>query len=170
MDLRFQVPVQYHSSQHQTLRLSPGMSPTRWAFRFDTVSSFLLDLFPHSSPVAYWAPTDLGISAFSSYLFAFSYSLWSSQGKNTAVVCHSLFQWTTFCKNSPHALHGLAHSFLELDKAVVHVDSFVSFLWLWFSFSVLWGIRIRGLWKLPDGGDWLCGKLGLVQMGGAVNL
>ena len=24
----------------------------------------------------------------------------------------------------------------------------------------LWQIRIRGLWKLPDGRDWLCGKLG----------
>ena len=128
MGLRFQVPVQNRSSQHQTLLLSPVMSPTRWAFCFDTVSSFLLDLFPHSSPVAYWAPTDLGISAFSVLSFCLSYSLWSSQGKNTAVVCHSLFQWTTFCKNSSHALHGLAHSFLELDKAVVRVDSLVSFL------------------------------------------
>ena len=35
------------------------------------------------------------------YLFAFSYCSWGSQGKNTAVVCHSLHQWTTFCKNSP---------------------------------------------------------------------
>ena len=29
--------------------------------------------------------------------------------------------------------HGMAYSFLELDKAVVHV---ISFLWLWFSFSL----------------------------------
>ena len=27
-------------------------------------------------------------------------------------------------------LHGMAHSFIELDKAVVHVTSFISFLWL----------------------------------------
>ena len=26
---------------------------------------------------------------------------WGSQDKNTAVVCHSLLQWTTFCQNSP---------------------------------------------------------------------
>ena len=26
---------------------------------------------------------------------------WGSQGKNTGVVCHSLFQWTMFCQNSP---------------------------------------------------------------------
>ena len=31
--------------------------------------------------------------------------------------------------------------------------------------SALWGIRIRGLWKLPDRRDWLCRKLGLVLMG-----
>ena len=60
------------------------------------------------------------------------------------------------------ALHGMAHSFTELDKAVVHVISLVSFLWLWFSF---W---IRGLWKLPDGRDWLRGKLGLALMVGAM--
>ena len=35
------------------------------------------------------------------------------------------------------ALQGMAHSFIELDKAVVHVISLVSFLWLWFSFKVL---------------------------------
>ena len=37
-----------------------------------------------------------------------------------------------------------------------------------FSLSALWWRRIRGLWKLPDGSDWLCGKLGLVLMGGAM--
>ena len=36
-----------------------------------------------------------------------------------------------------------------------------------FILSALWWIRIRGLWKLPDGRDWLWGKLGLVLMGGA---
>ena len=33
------------------------------------------------------------------------------------------------------ALHGMAHSFIELDNAVVHVIRLVSFLWLWFSVS-----------------------------------
>ena len=32
-----------------------------------------------------------------SYLFAFSYSSWSSQAKNTEVVLYSLLQWITFC-------------------------------------------------------------------------
>ena len=37
-----------------------------------------------------------------------------------------------------------------------------------FILSALWQLRIRGLWKLPDGRDWLWGKLGLVLMGGAM--
>ena len=52
------------------------------------------------------------------------------------------------------ALHSMACSFIELDKAVIHVISVVTFLWLVFILSALWWIRIRGLWKLPDGRDW----------------
>ena len=35
------------------------------------------------------------------------------------------------------ALHGMAHSFIEIDKAVVHVIRLVSFLRLWFSVCLL---------------------------------
>ena len=54
------------------------------------------------------------------------------------MVCHSLLQWTTFCQTSPPwpAHLGWPHmawlSFIELDKAVVHVIRLTSFLWLWF--------------------------------------
>ena len=37
-----------------------------------------------------------------------------------------------------------------------------------FSLFALWWRRIRGLWKLPDGRDWLRGKLDLVLMGRAM--
>ena len=37
-----------------------------------------------------------------------------------------------------------------------------------FSLSALWWRRIRGLWMLPDGRDWLRGKLGIVLMGRAM--
>ena len=37
-----------------------------------------------------------------------------------------------------------------------------------FILPVLWWIRIRDLWKLPDGRDWLRVKLGLVLMFGAM--
>ena len=56
-----------------------------------------------------------------------------SQGKSTEVVCHSLLQWTTFLSElstmtypSGLALHGMAQSFTELDRAVVQVISLVS--------------------------------------------
>ena len=65
------------------------------------------------------------------------------------------------------ALQGMALSFIELDKAVVHVIRLVSFLWLWFSVYLPSWRRIRGLWKFPDGRDWQRGKQGLVLMGGA---
>ena len=37
-----------------------------------------------------------------------------------------------------------------------------------FILSAFWWIRIRGLWKLPDGRDWLWGNLVLVLIGDAM--
>ena len=74
-----------------------------------------------------------------SCLFAFSYSLWGSQGRNTEMVCHSLLQWTTFCQNSPpwpihlEWSYTACLSFTELDKAVGHmIIKWASCFWLWF--------------------------------------
>ena len=65
MDLIIQVPMQHCSSQHRTL-LSPwDSSTTGHCFLFGSTSSFLMGLLLCSSPVAYWAPTDLGSSSFS---------------------------------------------------------------------------------------------------------
>ena len=65
MDLIFQIPMKYCSLQYQTLLPSPVTSTTGCYFCFDSVSSFFLDLFLHWSPVAYWAPSNLGSSSFS---------------------------------------------------------------------------------------------------------
>ena len=65
MDLTFQVPMQYCSLQHGTLLLSPVTSTTGYCSCFGSIPSFFLELFLHWSPVAYWAPTDLGSSSFS---------------------------------------------------------------------------------------------------------
>ena len=100
MDLTFQVPMQYCSLQHWTLLLSPVTSTTGYCFCFGSILSFFLELFLHWSPVAYWAPTDLVNPLSVSYHFSFSYSSWSSQGKNTEVVCHCLLQWTTLCQRN----------------------------------------------------------------------
>ena len=138
MDMTLQVPMQHCCFQHRILLLSPVTSTAGYCFCFGCIPSFFLELFLHSSPVAYWAPTDLGNSSFSILSFAFSYCSWGSQGKNTEVVCHSLLQWTTFCQTSPPwpARLGWPHTdwlrFTDLDKAVVHVIRLASVLWLWF--------------------------------------
>ena len=57
--------------------------------------SFFLELFLHSSPVAYRAPTNLGSSAFSVVSFCLFILFMGSHGKNTEVVCHFLLQWNS---------------------------------------------------------------------------
>ena len=149
MDLTFQDPMQYCSLQHWTLLLSPVTSTTEYCFCFGSIPSFFLELFLHWSPVAYWAPTNLGSSSFSILSFCLFYYSWGSQGKNTEVVCHSLLQWTTFCQTSPPwpVRLGWPHtawlSFIELDKTVVCVIRLASFLWLCRNSSLF--IEVRNL-------------------------
>ena len=65
MDLTFQVPMQYCSSQHWTLLESPATSTTGCCFHSGSISSIFQELFLYSSPVAYWVSTNLGSSSFS---------------------------------------------------------------------------------------------------------
>ena len=51
-------------------------------------------------------------------------------------VHHILSELSTMTRLSWVALQGMAHSFIELDKTVVHVISLVNFLWLWLSFCL----------------------------------
>ena len=48
-------------------------------------------------------------------------------------VDHILSELSTMTHPSWVTLHDMANSFIELDKAVVHVISLISFLRLWFS-------------------------------------
>ena len=61
-------------------------------------------LFPSSKLDTCW-PGNLSMS----YLFAFSYCLWDSQGKNTEVIDHSLLLWTVLSgpDKQGHALQSL---------------------------------------------------------------
>ena len=143
MDLTFQVPIQYYSLQHQTLLPSPITSTTGCCFYFGSIPSFFLELCLHWSPVAYWAPTDLGSSSFSILTFClfilfmgFSRQEYWSGLPFPSPVDHVLSELSAMICPSWVALHSMAHSFIELDKAVVHVISLVSFLWLWFSFCL----------------------------------
>ena len=85
-------------------------------------------------------------------------------------VDHVLSELSTMTCPSSVALHGIAHSFIELGKAVVcqcDQTGYFSVIVV-FRLSSLWWKRIRGLWKLTDGREWLRGKLGLVLVGRAM--
>ena len=139
MDLTFQVPTQYcsysigpyfyHQSDSQLgIVFALALSLHSFWSYFSTLRQ------QHNGHLSTW---EVHLSV--SYLFAFSYHSWGSQGRNTDVVCpfpspvdHVLSELSTMTPPSWVALQGMAHSFIELDKTVVHVISLVSFLWLWF--------------------------------------
>ena len=143
MDLTFQVPMKYCPLFYQTLLPSPVTSTTDCCLHFGSVSLFFLELFLHWSPVAYWAPTDLGSSSFSViYFFLFilfmafpSQEYWSGL-PFPSPVDHILSELPTMTCPSWVALHGKALCITELEKIVIHVISLISFLWLWFSFCL----------------------------------
>ena len=183
MDLTFQVPMQYCSLQHQNFFLSPVTSTTGCCFCFGFISSFFLELFLHWSPVAHWTPTDLGHLSFSVLSFClfiwfmgFSRQEYWSGLPFHSPVDHVLLELSTITHLSWVPLQGMAHTFLELDKAVVHVISLSSsslsksnlrkFLdkWTYFCvlsiwlgsviFSVAWKVNIENKDRDPNG---LCG-------------
>ena len=71
-----------------------GLNGSFWRTDF-----YILKQISHVFAIFMCRPWGVHLSV--SYLFAFSYGSWGSQGKNTKVVCHSLLQETTFCQNSP---------------------------------------------------------------------
>ena len=114
VDLTFQLPMQY-CSYIIGLLLSPVTSTAGcfFFFCFGSISSFFLELFLHSSSVAYWALTDLGSSSFSAYLFAFSYCSLGSQGKN--------MKWFAISFSSgPHSVRPLHHDLSVLGGPTWH--------------------------------------------------
>ena len=97
----------------------PDISTTCLCLWFGSASPFLLELFLHSSSVAYWTPMNLGIHLLGSYLFVFSYSSWCSHIKNAEVVC--------IPSPMDYILSEL-FTMVKLQKAVIHIISLVSFL------------------------------------------
>ena len=119
--------MQYCSFQHQTLLPSPVTSTTG-CFYFGLVSSFFLELFLHWSPTAYWAPTDLGSSSFSVLSFClfilfmgFSRQECWSGLSFPSPEDHVLSELSTMTHLSWAALHGMAHSFIELKSLLMKV-------------------------------------------------
>ena len=140
--------MQYCSLQHWTLLLSRVASTNGCCFCFGSITSFFLqlhsvELFLHWSLVVYWATTDLGSSSFSiiSFCLFILFTGFSRQEywSGLPFPCsgnHILSELSTMtCPSWVVPMAWL--SFIELDKAVVHVIKLASFLWLWFQ-SALW--------------------------------
>ena len=147
MNLTFQVPMQYCSLQHQTLLSSPITSTTGCCFCFGSISSFFLELFLHWSPIAYWAPINLGSSSFSVLSFClfilfmgFSRQEYWSGLPFPCPVDHVLWELSTMTCPSWVALHGMAHgcgpcgSFLgvSLFGFILFVTLCASCIWICF--------------------------------------
>ena len=155
--------MQYCSSQYQTCFHHQSHTQLGVVFALAPSLHFFLELFLHWSPVAYWAPNDLGSSSFSVLSFCllilfmgFSRQEYWSGLPFLSAVDRILSELSTMTHPSWVALHGMVHCFIELDKAVVHVIRLISLLWFWFSVCLP---SEGGLWKLPDARDWLRRKL-----------
>ena len=126
MDLKFQVPMQHCSLQHQILLLLPDTSTTEHHFHFGPAASCFLWLLVVplcSSPVAYWAATDLGSSSFSGIYFClFILFMRFSQQEHWSglpfppPVDHILSELSTMSLPSCVVLHDKVHNFTELHK------------------------------------------------------
>ena len=125
MDLTFQVPMQ-HCFYSIGLYFYHQSHPQLGVVFFFGSSSFFLELFLHWSLVAYWAPTDLGSSSFNVLSFCLiilfmgvsRQEYWSGL-PFPPPADHILSELSTVTHTSWVALHGMAHGFIELDKAVV---------------------------------------------------
>ena len=117
MDLTFQVPVQYSIGPCFHHQLHPQLGGV-----------FALTLFILSWVIFHWSLVHIGqlliweVHLSVSYLSAFSYCSWGSQGLPfPSPVDHILSELSTMTHPSSVALHVMAHCFTELYKVVVHV-------------------------------------------------
>ena len=136
IDLTFQVPMQYssysigpcfHHQSYPQLGIVFALTLSLHSF-WSSFSSSILDTYQAGE-------------------FIFQYPIFLPFHTVHGILKTRILKWFGIPFSSgPHfvqtlhhdplsrvALCGMAHSFIELDKAVVHVISLVSFLWFWFS-------------------------------------
>ena len=137
MDLPVQAPMQYCSLQHWTLLPSPVTSTTGCCFCFWFclfILSGVISPLMSSSILGIYQPGSSSFSVLSFCLFilfmGFSRQEYWSGLPFPSPVDHILSELSTMSRPSCMALHGMVHTFIESDKAVVHVIRLVSLLWL----------------------------------------
>ena len=113
--------MQYYSLQHWTLFPSPVTNTSGHCFRFGSVSSFFLELFLHSSPVAYWATMTLQVHLSVSYLFAFSYCSWG-YGETVETVSDFILGGSKITADDDYS-HEIETHLLLGRKVITNLDS-----------------------------------------------
>ena len=121
------------------------------------------------------ASTNLGSSSFSVLSFCLFIPFMGFTRPEYWSGLLFLLQWTVFCQNSPSWPIHLEWPCMAWLIASLNYTR-LWFLWsFWlasvivvFILSAFWWKRIRSLWKLPDGKDWLWGKLSLALVGRAM--
>ena len=134
MDLTFQVPMHYCSLALDLASITSHIH--NWVLFLLWLHLFILSgvISPliSSSTLGTYRP---GESIRQCHIFLLFHTVYGRA---------RILKWsvTPFCSgpcfvrtlhHDPFVLGGMAHSFTELDKVVVHVIRMVSFLWLWFS-------------------------------------
>ena len=150
MDLTFQVPMQYCSLQHWTLLLSPVPPTAGCYFCFGSIPSFF-------SPVAYWAPTNLGSSSFNvlSFCLFILFMRFSRQENWSGLpfpspVNHIVTGSSVFSKCSLNIWKFLVHVLLK--PCLENLEHYFASMWdecSWAVVCILWHCLSLGLeWKL----------------------
>ena len=126
MELTFQVPMQNCSLQHQILLSSPDKSTTEYHFCFGPTTLFFLGLsscpplFPRSI-LDTFQPGGLIFCCHTFWLLIqfmrFPWQVYWGGLPFPSPVDHVLSELSTMTHLSWVVLHGMAHSFIELDKA-----------------------------------------------------
>ena len=132
MELTFQVPMQYCSLQHRTLLPSLITSTTGchllWLHLF-ILSGVISPRFS-SSVLGTYQPVEFVFQCLTFLPFHTVHGILKARILKWFAIPFVLSELSTMTCQSWVALHSIAHRFIELDKALVHVIRLVSFLWL----------------------------------------
>ena len=137
MGLTFQAPMQYCCLQHRTLllhQLHPKLGIV-FALAPSLILSRVISTLIFSSILGTYQPGDFIFQChiFCLFILFMGFSrqeCWSAL-PFSSLVDHILSELSTITHPSWVALLDMAHSFIELDKTVIHVISLVSFLPGW---------------------------------------
>ena len=129
----YMIRIHFHHQSYPQLRVDFALAPSLH------LSEFLSPLIS-SSILGMYRPVEF---IFQCSIFSFFHIIHGVLNlrilKWFAIAFSSgpcLVELSTMTRPSWVALHGMAHSFIELDKAVAHVICLVCFLWMWFSFCL----------------------------------